>query len=261
MNKIRALAFDLDGTLLPYGAKKIPQRVIRVLNSLKDEFYLFLVTGRHALELENIDGIDFDAYITSNGQILSTKEGYYSINSIEKDDIRNLLDYLKDHELSCAFTEADDYYINYLNEKARNYHSYVVFNVPKIKDVNIAMDHDVIIVTAFVREDELKIISELMPHTKYVSWNSYGYDFVSKDSGKGYGLKKTLDHYGLKREEVLCFGDGDNDLDMFEACAYSCAMCNSADFVKAKATYVTTHVRRSGIINGLKYFKIIGGEE
>ena len=125
----------------------------------------------------------------------------------------------------------------------------------------IAIDHEVIIVTAFVREDELKIISELMPHTKYVSWNSYGYDFLSKDSGKGYGLKKALDHYGLKREEVLCFGDGDNDLDMFEACAYSCAMGNSADFVKAKATYVTTHVRRSGIINGLKYFKIIGGEE
>lgn len=72
---------------------------------------------------------------------------------------------------------------------------------------------------------------------------------------KGKTLKKLMDQFGWKKEEVIAFGDGENDVSMFEVVEHSFAMANAKDFVKAKAKYVTKTNNEDGIVVGIERMK------
>jgi Cof subfamily protein (haloacid dehalogenase superfamily) len=55
---------------------------------------------------------------------------------------------------------------------------------------------------------------------------------------KGKGLLQALEHRGLKPEEAVAFGDEENDLPMFEAASWAVAPGNAKDSVKKAADQV-----------------------
>lgn len=72
---------------------------------------------------------------------------------------------------------------------------------------------------------------------------------------KARGLRQI--HYGITEQEIIAFGDAENDLDMIEFAGIGVAMGNAKDEVKAVADYVTTDVDENGIWNACKYFGLI----
>lgn len=69
---------------------------------------------------------------------------------------------------------------------------------------------------------------------------------------KGQTLKQLMGKHTIKREEVLAFGDGENDVDMFHQVKYSVAMENGEDFVKEQAHLVTKSNREEGVAQVLE---------
>ena len=61
----------------------------------------------------------------------------------------------------------------------------------------------------------------------------------------------------LNCEKLIVFGDGKNDIDMFEYTKISVAMGNAEDDVKKAADYVTDDIDEDGLYNALKHFEII----
>ena len=68
MAQIKAAFFDIDGTLLPFHAKALPESTVQALASLrKNGVKTFISTGRppvHLPYLHALDGIPFDGYVT-----------------------------------------------------------------------------------------------------------------------------------------------------------------------------------------------------
>lgn len=69
---------------------------------------------------------------------------------------------------------------------------------------------------------------------------------------KGSGVRNLMEKEGWKRDEVVVFGDGENDVSMFDEVDYSIAMGNAKDYVQDKAAYVTDTNREDGIVKALK---------
>lgn len=69
---------------------------------------------------------------------------------------------------------------------------------------------------------------------------------------KGKTLLKLMNYFGWKPEDVLAFGDGENDVSMFEVVEHSFAMANAKEFVKEKAKYVTASNNDDGIVVGIE---------
>ena len=82
---------------------------------------------------------------------------------------------------------------------------------------------------------------------KATRWTELFCDVVPREGGKAYGVAATLERFGLEPEEAVAFGDGENDLSMFEAVGTSVAMGNAWDSVKERATFVTNDVDDDGI--------------
>lgn len=56
-----------------------------------------------------------------------------------------------------------------------------------------------------------------------------------------------LKYYGFDRSEALAFGDGNNDVEMFQAVGTGVAMENASEKLKAIATDYCGHVAEDGI--------------
>lgn len=53
---IRAVFFDVDGTLYSHAANEIPESTIQALKKLQQKgIRIFIATGRHKIEIEQID--------------------------------------------------------------------------------------------------------------------------------------------------------------------------------------------------------------
>ena len=75
-------------------------------------------------------------------------------------------------------------------------------------------------------------------------------DVHHSDASKGGAVRTLKELLGLER--VICFGDSDNDLSMFEAADESYAPANANDAIKSAATAVIGHHDEEGIARFLR---------
>jgi len=63
-------------------------------------------------------------------------------------------------------------------------------------------------------------------------------EILNNGVSKGEGLKIAMKHRGLEPEEVIAFGDEENDLSMFEAAGFAAAPANSREKIREAADFV-----------------------
>ena len=73
------------------------------------------------------------------------------------------------------------------------------------------------------------------------------------------GIQAVADRYGWQREELLVFGDGDNDVRMLSWAAHSVALGNGTPAAKAAADYVTAPIGQDGVEKALVHFGLLPG--
>jgi len=64
---------------------------------------------------------------------------------------------------------------------------------------------------------------------------------------KASGLKRVCDHYGLKTENVIVFGDSGNDIPAMEIAGYAVAVSNAHANTKVAADEVTESIYEDGV--------------
>ena len=106
-------------------------------------------------------------------------------------------------------------------------------------------------------EQEAKDFLKDLPDCKISQWNPCAYDVIPKQGGKTAGIESVLKHYGIKQEEIMAFGDAENDIEMLQYAKIGVAMGNADDEVKEAADYVTDTVDSDGIYKALKYYEVL----
>ena len=66
---------------------------------------------------------------------------------------------------------------------------------------------------------------------------------------------------GIKREEIMACGDGDNDTVMLSEVGFGVAMANAEEQVKAAADYITESNDEEGVAKAIEKFVLRGGVE
>ena len=74
---------------------------------------------------------------------------------------------------------------------------------------------------------------------------------MNKNCSKSSALKALCSYLGISQNEVIAFGDGDNDIDMLQFAGVGVAMGNASDYVKSKADYITLSNEENGVAHTL----------
>lgn len=257
---IKAAFFDIDGTLLSHKTNSVPASAVRALEELRERGILtFLATGRHIPELKKLrplDGLRFDGTVSLNGQYCCSDSGVIYHCPIEPADIATLLDFLKEHPHPCILVEEDRMYINFHNDLVAKVQAAIHSELPALGDLNRGYSRPIYQVILYMSDADLATLPP-MPHTKLTRWNMGGADVIPANGGKAAGIAKVLEYYGIRREETIAFGDGENDVDMFRAVGTAVAMGNACKAAKEAAHYITDNVDDDGIWNALVHFGVL----
>lgn len=79
-------------------------------------------------------------------------------------------------------------------------------------------------------------------------------EVFAKGASKGTALSALAAHLGIRKEEIACIGDGENDLSMFNASGLKIAMGNSVPELKEKADFVTGSNNRNGVAEAVERY-------
>lgn len=260
---IKAIFFDIDGTLVSFNTHKVSNASKIAIKKLKEkDIKVFIATGRIKLQVDNLDDLEFDGYITANGHdcYIGDKEIYRNV--ISKETLYSLLNYLENEEkFPCSVMMSNGIFINYIDDKVKKLSEGVGFEIPAIENYYKFVEeniNDILQINIFVDENkEKELMKKVFKDCESSRWHPLFADINKKGGGKHIGVNKIIEYYKIDISETMAFGDGGNDLTMIEHCAIGVAMGNANEKLKTVADYITDNVDNDGIYKALKHFNII----
>ena len=255
---IKAVFFDVDGTLLSIESNQVPDSAKEAVKKLRQTGILAVVaTARHMTDLEKmpVKDMDFDGYIVVNGQLICDSDHkVYAGNPIDQGEMEVLARIFEAKKIPFVMITENDSYINYVSDTVVETQQAFNDDVP---DTGRYYGENIYQIMAFVSEKEKNLLDDLLDECDITSWSDTGIDIIPRDGGKTNGIQMFLDQNGIDRSETMAFGDGENDVAMLEYVGIGVAMGNGKEAVKEAADYVTDTVEDHGIEKALKHFGLI----
>ena len=254
-NNIKAIFFDIDGTLVSFNTHQVPQSTIDCLDRLRHAgIRLFIASGRHMVSINNLGNLHFDGYVTINGAMAIVDNKVIHRSLISHDALHRINNFMASrHPFPCTFVLTDRLVINYYNDVVDNVLSQL--NFPRLPEDDLTRfeNDDVYQLISFFSEDEEPEIMQCLPDCDAARWSPLFTDIVPKGTSKVIGIQKICQHFGISQDEIMAFGDGGNDIDMLRFASIGVAMGNATDNVKAAADYVTSSVDADGISLAIRH--------
>lgn len=269
-HKIKMIGLDLDGTLLT-DKKELTARTKAVISrTLSQGIVVLVATGRPWMgipeELRNFPGMRYA--LTSNGaRVIDTQE-----NRVIEEHLLSPRLALKVLETCGKYDTLQEVYFDGQGYApadkmavVERYHrnpsmcEYMrktripVDNIFKlVKEENRGLDK-VQALFADMEERtqawrELREVSGL----ELVGSLRYNIEINTAGVNKGTGLVNLGKVLGIKREEIMAFGDGDNDIVMLKEVGIGVAMANAEDKVKETADYITLSNEEDGVAEAIE---------
>ncbi len=257
MDNIKAIFFDIDGTLVSFKTHAIPQSAIQAVHAARKKgVKIFIATGRPLPFIDNLGSLEYDGIISVNGAMCAAADGetiYRS--SVCRTDLERLIEYYRETPFPIAFASDEEVFLTDQNAQTEEIFSLLKVRPTKIAPIEHCLDMPVMQIIAFFPENrESYLMSDVLKGCSAHRWHPYFADVISKGNSKSHGIDIMLHHYGIPLSESMAFGDGGNDISMLSHVAYGVAMGNANDEVKAAARYVTASVDEDGIAATLKTF-------
>jgi len=267
---IKALALDLDGTVLAPGAV-LSERTIRVVNKcVQRGLKIIIVTGR-AIEAAERFRASFGAegpMIYYNGAVvMEIPQGrILRTTLLDKKKVELCVDLSREMEIYCQVYLFNEKRIPLLTERdgpeREMYHKHagILAELVDLKEALSQKEFSGCVKAMFLAEPEL--LAELRPPLEkrlgegvYIAQTLRTFlEVMDAKVSKGQGLSFAMERLSLKREEVIAFGDEENDIPMFAEAGFSAAPSNAKDTVKAKADLVIGSNAEDGVAGFLEEF-------
>ena len=246
---IKLIASDLDGTLIPEGEFGLSEQFFDVLGKLLDQGYEFYAaSGRPYVSEKEVFGSFRNkiGYISDNGSLVVEDEEDVYINEFPKDIARAITEEFRDDSKGISIIAGTRY--GYMTTQNQDFIDYVVNDIKVlVKQIDSYDDipENPIKVSINVPDADLLIPVQQELQAKYgekvdfVTSGNGWIDGIYKKSGKGIALLEIMKKKGLKPEEVMVFGDNENDISLFRVTPNSYCLAHSKEHVKAQAQYET----------------------
>lgn len=259
---IKAAFFDIDGTLVSLKTKVYPQSAADAVAALrKNGIKCFVATGRSKFEIAEehlLDGIEFDGYLTNNGQDAYDADGNLLCGTpIHPDDARAVLLWAEENHHACWMVSATQSLLNRINAPVLQAMEAIHTQPPKCAPLQPMLDAPIYKIVLFLPRAQMAQPLALAPHSRMTQWFECGCDIISKEGGKRSAMLEILRQYGFTSEECIAFGDSENDIEMLRAAGIGVAMDNGTTEAKQAADFITADCDDDGIAAALKHFNLI----
>lgn len=271
LEQIKLLAIDMDGTLVT-SKKEITPRTAKALRAaMQQGIEICIATGRYTTYLFDILrplGITGPA-ILGNGAAVMDEKNVYFHSLISEADLRQI-SALCLKERAALFVSVEGYTCcldnDYTMQAARHWaadrpDNDIMATLHFYQDPEKLLQ-DVIgktgklIVLHFEEKRARELIEIFREQSSLgVIYSEFGHiDLANPGLTKLSGLKMVMEMKGLEPEQVMAFGDGENDIEMIEYAGFGVAMGNACPGAKAAADYIAPGNDQEGVAKTIEKF-------
>ncbi len=234
---MKYLFFDYDGTLTHNGV--ISEKNKEYLSKAQAAGHkIFLNTGRskgnvpdHVFQAIPFDGMICGAgYMEYEGKVLFEEHMPASV-------LEAGLEYASKHNCRVLYEGVEKLYSNEPNQWLLDINDHLPFS-EKMRITNMTINRKL--------DSSDKDIFSLC---KVVELPTY-FEVMPKHVGKATGLKFIEDNLGVDHEDIIVFGDSENDVEMLKFAHTSVIMNHAPDFLSEYAT-LRTDSDENGVAEGL----------
>lgn len=260
---IEAIFLDIDGTLVSFETKQIPDSTISALaEAHRRGVKIFIATGRPTSFINNIGELQsrglIDGYVTMNGSYCYIGDEVVFNNPLSREDLLKVSSYCEEREIACVYVGENRAVVRHPSPLFRElfFDLLHVGEVPEV-DLEEALSFEGYQLSPFIhKRDEGELVAQL-ENCEVGRWMDDFADIGAKGNTKSLGITKIIEKFGIDISNVMAVGDGGNDISMIEFAGVGVAMGNASDEVKSYADYVTTSVDNNGIETALRHYKVI----
>ena len=271
---IKVIIMDIDGTLVNDEKVITPLTKETLLKAQDKGVRLVLASGRptsgllklaEELDMRNHHGL----FVCFNGSKVVDCQSHETLynRAISVEDSKAVLEHLKNFKARPMFDKDEYMYVNDVFDNTIIYKG-KPFNVMQYesrgnnyilcekRDLAAFVDFEINKILTFGDPDYLQAhYKEMMEPFKDRLNCMFTSDFYFEYTAKGVDKAKALDSVlipmGYKKEEMMAFGDAQNDKSMVEYVGLGVAMGNASDELKAVANEITDTNNNDGIAKAI----------
>ena len=282
--EVKAVFFDIDGTLVN-DSKSVLKSTKEAIKIVKDQGVLVgVATGRGPFFVKELmEDLDLDFAVTYNGQYIFNKDRVLFASPIDKGSLRQIISYAKANQKEIAMGTRQDvvgsrimsfglsplsqlvsrFVPKFLTRTISNSFNRMVSKaVPqKEEDLLNLINQPIYQVLMLMTPEESEQAATTLNHLKFTRSNPFAADIINQGNSKLEGIRRVGKEYGFDLNQVMAFGDSDNDLEMLAGVGMSVAMGNGSSSVKEVAKHITTSNQEGGIHKALEYFGVLSSEK
>ncbi|WP_181347120.1 Cof-type HAD-IIB family hydrolase [Thalassobacillus sp. CUG 92003] len=264
---IKAIALDMDGTLLNEHHDVTPKLETYLHTLHQRGMKIFLATGRSLNEIDSVlpHGLPIDGMVGANGMIVHAERNEIVVQSVPGTLVKKLVQQARDvglyyeiHPLTeSRYALAEDLErLKYEVEEPRaatvmdhEWKSRIEAFRSKIAWKDGVDEQQSIIKLYFFSKDQDRIthwIETLQAWQQEVDFtisssSDHNVEVMAPGVNKATGIQHLLDYFDVDRDELLAVGDGENDMPLLDMAAEAVVMKNSSDTVKEAYDVVTPY--------------------
>ncbi|MFS9304860.1 HAD family hydrolase [Streptococcus peroris] len=266
---IKVIATDMDGTLLDSRGQLDLPRLEKILNRLDQRGVRFVIaTGNEVHRMRQLLGhlAERVVLVVANGARIFEHNKLLQAQTWDDAMVDRVLGHFKGRECQdqfvvtgmnggfvkkgTIFTELDKFMTSEMIEKLYQRMHFV-------DEFDSSLFGGVLKMSMVVGEERsdavLQEINDLFDGQIRAVSSGYGcIDILQTGIHKAWGLEKLLKRWSLKSEQIMAFGDSENDIEMLKLAGISYAMENAEESVKEVATGVAPANSQAGVYQVLE---------
>ena len=253
LSKIKMVVTDMDGTLLNSN-HEVSDRFFSIFKVLQSKGILFVAaSGRQYNSIvDKLNTIQDDIIVVAeNGGFVMQQDKELLSTPLPATRIKEILELLRNfpdmHPVLCGkqnayLTGKSDAFVEKLKEYYTEFEVVEQLENVSAEVIKIAIYHFESS-ERFIYPHVKQLESQLQVKISGTNW----VDISSANANKGYALQQLMANHNIKSDEIMVFGDYNNDLEMLALSDFSFAMQNAHPNVKDAANYMTVSNDEAGV--------------
>ena len=257
--KPKAIFFDIDGTLMNTEKGIIPSSTIQAIHKLHDKGILvFVATSRCNGEFGNfnkyIEELPFDGIVSCGGGLLTYHNEIINTEIIDKNDVKKIMQYCDTHNIDIRYQSEHNCHLH--KEPIKEVYDSFIYFYNYCPSTKVYEDENVVNLLGFGKAEHYNDIMNMCEDLDGVLYSD-AFEFTKKNVNRAYGIKRMCDILNIDLQDVMAFGDAENDITMLQTVGTGVAMGNACDSCKEAADFITKCCHEDGIAYALEYFEIL----
>lgn len=223
--RYKAMVCDVDGTITD-SRKIIQTQGIELLRKVQDNGTIVMLASGNVLPI----AYGLSAFIGLKGPVVAENGGVVSY----KDDVYRL----------------------FSNEMPLRAYDVLRRSIPGVRKLYTDQWRQTEV--ALARDTDLEKVRETLKDWPLeIEATGFAIHLMERGHSKMAGIEKACQLLGIGPEDVVAFGDADNDERMLRECGFGVAVGNASEKAKGAAKYVSTAAHSDGVREGLEHLGML----